>query len=72
MTKTTPDKYTIRSARAEAGLTQTQAAALVYHGLRSWQHWEAGERAMQPAIFELFLIKTGLYKKHKGDGKWLR
>ena len=55
MTSPTPDQ--IRQARELAGLSQTQAAALVHAGLRSWQHWEAGDRVMNPAIWELFLIK---------------
>ena len=40
-------------------LTQTQAAHLVHASLRSWQQWEAGDRAMPPGLFELFMIKTG-------------
>ena len=47
----------ISAARAAAGLTQTQAAALIYCTLRGWQDWEAGKRAMHPAFFELFLLK---------------
>jgi len=35
------------------------AGALVYHARRAWQDWERGERAMDPAVFELFQIKTG-------------
>jgi len=27
-------------------------------GWRTWQQWEAGDRRMHPALFELFLIKT--------------
>ncbi|MFG7180682.1 helix-turn-helix domain-containing protein [Burkholderia pseudomallei] len=49
----------VREAREHAGLTQEQAAALVYVDGRSWRKWELGERAMHPAYFELFLIKTG-------------
>lgn len=52
----TPDA--IKAARAAAGLTQTQAAALIYCGLRGWQEWEGGKRAMHPAFFELFLLKS--------------
>lgn len=52
----TPDA--IRAARTAAGLTQTQAAALIYCTLRGWQDWEAGKRAMHPAFFELFLLKA--------------
>jgi DNA-binding transcriptional regulator YiaG len=57
----TPDE--VRAARERAGLTQTQAAALVHTSLRAWQQWEAeagteGHRAMHPAFWELFTIKT--------------
>lgn len=53
-----PDKEQIRAARISAGLTQTQAAEIIYSGLRQWQKWESGEHRMHPALFELFLIKT--------------
>lgn len=56
----TPDK--IIQARLSSELTQSQAADVVYSGLRSWQQWEAGDRRMHPGLFELFLVKTGLDK----------
>ena len=55
MTSPTPEE--IRQARELAGLSQTQAAETVHAGLRSWQHWEAGDRVMHPAFWELFQIK---------------
>lgn len=55
MTQPKPDE--IRAAREAAGLTQSTAAEIVHANLRSWQKWEAGERAMHPAFWELFLIK---------------
>ena len=55
---TSPSPAEIRQARELAGLSQAQAAALVHAGLRSWQHWEAGDRVMHPAFWELFQIKT--------------
>ena len=54
-----PDKEQIRAARINAGLTQTQAAEIIYSGLRQWQKWECGEHRMHPGLFELFLKKTG-------------
>ena len=54
---TNPPPTEIRQAREAAGLSQTQAAAIVHAGLRSWQHWEAGDRVMHPAFWELFQIK---------------
>ena len=55
---TSPSPEAIRAARAAAGLTQTQAAALIHCTLRGWQEWEAGNRRMHPGLWELFRIKT--------------
>jgi putative transcriptional regulator len=57
-TKTIPTPADIRAAREAAGLTQTQAAALIYSGLRAWQEWEAGNRKMHPQLFEAFCQKS--------------
>lgn len=54
-----PTKEQIRAARKAAGLTQEAAGAMVHHARRTWQDWELGHRAMDPAVFELFQIKTG-------------
>lgn len=58
-----PAPAEVRAAREAAGLTQTQAAALVYASLRNWQQWEqeegANARRMHPGLWELFHIKTG-------------
>lgn len=48
----------IKSARLTAGLSQTAAAELVHTTCRVWQQWEAGDRRMHPAFWELFLLKT--------------
>jgi putative transcriptional regulator len=53
-----PSADAIRAARAAAGLTQAQASELVYTTPRNWQHWEAGDRRMHPAIWELWQIKA--------------
>jgi putative transcriptional regulator len=53
-----PDPAEVLAARTAAGLTQTEAADLVHTTLRSWQQWEAGDRRMHPAFFELFTIKA--------------
>ena len=58
-----PSPADIRAARLAAGLTQTDAAALVHTSLRSWQQWEADpsishHRRMHPAIWELFRLKV--------------
>lgn len=58
-----PKPAAVRAAREAVGLTQTQAGAMVYSTLRSWQNWENEDpienRPMHPGLFELFLIKTG-------------
>lgn len=54
-----PTPAVIRAARAKAGLTQTEAAALVHTTWRVWQRWEAGDRAMHPAFWDLFQRATG-------------
>lgn len=54
-----PKPAAIRNARHAAGLTQTEAADVVRGSLRGWQQWEAGDRAMPPGLFELFMLKTG-------------
>jgi len=57
--KPAPTPTQVRAARKAAGLTQAEAAALVYHTRRAWQNWELEKREMDPAVFELFQIKTG-------------
>jgi putative transcriptional regulator len=54
-----PSPQAIRGARLTAGLTQSEAAHWVRASLRAWQQWEAGDRAMPPGLFELFMLKTG-------------
>jgi putative transcriptional regulator len=53
----TPDD--LRALRQRAGLSQTEAAALVYATLNGYQRWEQGERRMQAAAWELLRIKLG-------------
>lgn len=57
-----PTPAQIRAARDAAGLTQQQAAELVYATLRTWQNWEAEDgdeaRRMHPGLFELFELKV--------------
>jgi putative transcriptional regulator len=61
MKKQSPAPDAIRAARLAVGLTQTAASEIVSASLRGWQQWEAGHRAMPPGLFELFMIKTGLW-----------
>ena len=68
-----PTPAQIRAARESAMLTQTEAAQLVHSSRSSWAQWEAGEdrsthRAMHPAMWELFLIKTNQHEKFNQPG----
>ncbi len=56
MNNPTPEQ--IKKARKDAGLTQTQAADLIYKSCRAWQQYEKGDREMDKALFELFMIKA--------------
>lgn len=61
--RATPKPEAIRAKREELGLTQEQAAELIYSSWRSWQDWERGERRMHPAFWELWVAKaTGRFK----------
>lgn len=53
----TPLPADIRAARESAGMTQAQAATLIYSTMRAWQEWEAGNRRMHPGLWELFRLK---------------
>jgi len=52
-----PEK--VKAARTTSGLTQAEAALLVYTSIDNWQNWEQGRNVMTRAIYELFLLKTG-------------
>jgi len=55
-----PAPAEVRAAREAAGLSQTAAGVLVHTTCRTWQQWEAGDRRMHPAFWELFRIKSSL------------
>ena len=57
-----PSPGQIRAARLEAGLTQRQAADLIYATVSAWESWEQGLRRMHPGLWELFRLKI--------DNKW--
>lgn len=63
-----PTPAEIRQARESLGLTQTDAAEIIYGTLRGWQGWETApgspeHRRMHPGLWELFRMKTGLIEK---------
>lgn len=58
-----PEK--IKEVRLGSGLTQTQAAEMIHRKLRTWQEYEAGDREIDLAVWELFLIKSNRIKDKK-------
>ena len=55
-----PTADNISLLRSRAGLTQTQAAAMVgLEGFQQWSKWERGLETMPQALWELFLVKCG-------------
>ena len=63
-----PDKSEVVAGRARVqetfgvGITAAQdwCAEQVHTTRRVWQQWEAGDRGMHPAFWELFRIKSAL------------
>jgi DNA-binding transcriptional regulator YiaG len=53
----TPKPDEIRAAREAAGLSRLDAAALIYRSVRGWEKFESGERPLDPALWELWLLK---------------
>ncbi|GAB4181270.1 MAG: hypothetical protein Tsb002_01080 [Wenzhouxiangellaceae bacterium] len=53
-----PTPEQLKQFRKEAGITQKQAADLLYVSLRAYQYWEDGSREMIPALFELLRVKV--------------
>ncbi len=53
-----PKPAEIREKREASGLTQTEAAAVIYSTLRTWQDWERGVASMHPALWELWRLKV--------------
>lgn len=61
-----PPPEEIAKARAAAKLTQAEAASLVH--LRSavrWSEYERGALRIDPARWELFLLKTGQHPDYR-------
>jgi DNA (cytosine-5)-methyltransferase 1 len=55
-----PTKEEIRAARDALGMTQSEAAYVIHSSLIAWQKWEAGDRRMHAAFWDLFRRKTGV------------
>lgn len=57
-----PKPEEVRALRESLNLTQTEAGKIIFCSLRGWQEWEGGNRAMHPAFWELFRLKTSAQK----------
>lgn len=65
-----PAPEVVKAARMRAGLTQQQAADLIYSKLRTWQDWEsdACNTRMHPVIWKAFKHLAGLERmEFRGD-----
>ena len=60
-----PTKSEIIAARAMAVQSTAEAAAEVHASARAWQQWEAGDRKMPRAVWELYLLHTGQHPEKK-------
>ena len=63
MNNPTPEQ--IKQSRLNAGLTQAQAAAVIHKKLLTWQRYESGDRRMDCALYEFFMLKTGQVELQK-------
>ena len=59
----------VRTARTDAGLTQIEAAELIYAPMRTLQDWEGGVNRMHPGLWELFQLKIALLKAEQSASK---
>lgn len=50
----TPSPEEIKAARAAAGLTQREAATLIWYEEIAWKQWEGGTRRMHPCAWWAF------------------
>lgn len=55
-----PTPEMLRAARQQLGLTEAEAAAVVYRRAQAWQDWESGTRRMGPGDWTLFRVRTRL------------
>lgn len=55
-----PTAEMVRQAREQLGLSETEAAAVVFRRASAWLEWEAGTRWMGPGDWVLFRVRTGL------------
>lgn len=59
-----PDQ--LRRLRLASAITTAQAADIVLVARRTWQQWEAGDRAMPPGLWLLFQIILAELARDRG------
>lgn len=71
----TPPAVVIRELRAQAGITQVQAAEMTRAALRTWEQWDRGDRRMPAATMELWCIALAVGTVARGPyiapGDWM-
>lgn len=61
-----PTAAEVRAARDELALTLAQAAEIAGLGAGPrWAEYESGARHPSPAVWELFLLRTGQHPTHR-------
>ena len=63
-----PKSEDIQQVRKSLGLTQSDAAKLVYRTTRQWQKYESGEIPMDLAVWQLFLLKGTVLSVKREQG----
>ena len=56
-----PDE--LREFRRVHGMSTQEAGELVHVTAKAWERWEAGERPMHPAFFELARLKVRMIQE---------
>ena len=65
-----PTPVEIKAVRTLTGLTQQKAAEVVHRADSArWREWEGGKYEIDLAVWELFLMKTGLRNVETGLAK---
>lgn len=54
-----PTAERIKARRKQAGISQVEAANMVYTTEKTWRNWEQGKTPMRRGVFELFLLRCG-------------
>jgi len=56
-----PSPEEVKSARKARGLSQQQAANIIFVSPSTWGRWERGNNLMPPKLFRLFIAATEIF-----------